>query len=93
MLYLFYLFAVISVPVSYTHLDVYKRQAQYRMVSVTQAFTVDLTGQVCADQFEGAYSTPMWTRIPRETGHVFHPKLDTDSTGNWTVEVTKRRAG
>jgi hypothetical protein len=23
-------------------------------------------------------------RIPRETGHAFHPKLDGDSTGNWT---------
>jgi len=27
--------------------------ANYRMVSVTQAFAIDLTGQVCADQFEG----------------------------------------
>ena len=25
------------------------------MVSVTQAFAVDLTGQVCADQFEGEF--------------------------------------
>ncbi|HRD66683.1 MAG TPA: GNAT family N-acetyltransferase [Candidatus Competibacter sp.] len=29
--------------------------AQHRMVSVTEAFTVDLTGQICADQFEGEY--------------------------------------
>jgi acyl-CoA hydrolase/GNAT superfamily N-acetyltransferase len=29
--------------------------AQYRMVSVTQAFAIDLTGQVCSDQFEGEY--------------------------------------
>ena len=27
--------------------------AQHRMVSVTQAFAVDLTGQVCSDQFHG----------------------------------------
>lgn len=29
--------------------------AQYKLVSVTQAFAVDLTGQVCADQFEGEF--------------------------------------
>ena len=29
--------------------------AQHRMVSVTQAFAVDLTGQVCADQLDGQY--------------------------------------
>lgn len=29
--------------------------AQRRMVSITQAFAIDLTGQVCADQFEGEY--------------------------------------
>ncbi len=29
--------------------------AQHKMVSVTQAFAVDLTGQVCADQFEGHF--------------------------------------
>ncbi len=28
---------------------------QHKMVSVTQAFAVDLTGQVCADQFEGDF--------------------------------------
>ncbi len=39
-------------------------------------------------------STHRWSpRIPRETGHAFHPKLDGDSTGNWTDEVAKRRAG
>jgi len=27
--------------------------ANHKMVSVTQAFAIDLTGQVCADQFEG----------------------------------------
>ena len=29
--------------------------AQHRMVSVTQAFAVDLSGQVCADQFDGEF--------------------------------------
>ncbi|MDP3084835.1 MAG: GNAT family N-acetyltransferase, partial [Rubrivivax sp.] len=29
--------------------------AQHKMVSVTQAFAVDLTGQVCADQLDGAF--------------------------------------
>jgi len=29
--------------------------AQYKMVSVTQAFAVDLTGQVCADQHDGEF--------------------------------------
>lgn len=29
--------------------------AQHRMVSVTQAFAVDLTGQVCADQLQGDF--------------------------------------
>ena len=29
--------------------------AQHKMVSVTQAFAVDLTGQVCADQYEGEF--------------------------------------
>ena len=25
-------------------------------------------------------------RIPEQTGHAFHGKLDTDSTANWTVK-------
>jgi len=29
--------------------------AQHRMVSVTQAFAIDLTGQVCSDQFAGEF--------------------------------------
>jgi len=29
--------------------------AQHKLVSVTQAFAIDLTGQVCADQFNGAF--------------------------------------
>ena len=31
-----------------------------------------------------AYSTPNWTPIPRQTGHLVQRKLDTHSTANWT---------
>lgn len=33
---------------------------------------------------KGAISISM-LRIPRQTGHRFHGKLDTHSTANWTV--------
>ena len=33
----------------------YTIAAQHKMVSVTQAFAVDLTGQVCSDQFDGEF--------------------------------------
>jgi len=33
----------------------YTISSQRKMVSVTQAFAVDLTGQVCSDQFEGEF--------------------------------------
>lgn len=33
----------------------YTIAAQHKMVSVTQAFAVDLTGQVCSDQFAGEF--------------------------------------
>ena len=35
---------------------------QQRMVSVTQAFAVDLTGQICADQFEGEFYSGVSTQ-------------------------------
>ncbi|MCA3239958.1 MAG: 4-hydroxybutyrate CoA-transferase [Rubrivivax sp.] len=35
--------------------DPFTLATQHKMVSVTQAFSVDLTGQVCADQFGGAF--------------------------------------
>jgi acyl-CoA hydrolase/RimJ/RimL family protein N-acetyltransferase len=35
--------------------DIGRIARQTRMVSVTQAFAVDLTGQICADQFEGEF--------------------------------------
>lgn len=44
---------------SFQHIDVVCRiraiANQYRMSAITQAFTIDLTGQVCSDQFEGKY--------------------------------------
>jgi acyl-CoA hydrolase/GNAT superfamily N-acetyltransferase len=36
--------------------------SQHKMVSVTQAFAVDLTGQVCADQFEGEFYSGVSTQ-------------------------------
>lgn len=33
----------------------YTVSAQHKMVSVTQAFAVDLTGQACSDQFDGEF--------------------------------------
>lgn len=41
-------------PIDYT-CDPKVIAANYRMVSVTQAFAVDLTGQVCADQYRGEF--------------------------------------
>jgi RimJ/RimL family protein N-acetyltransferase len=35
--------------------DPFTLATQHKMVSVTQAFSVDLTGQVCADQFGGSF--------------------------------------
>jgi len=35
--------------------DAWTIARQHKMVSVTQAFAVDLTGQVCADQFDGEF--------------------------------------
>ena len=36
---------------------------QTRMVSITQAFAIDLTGQVCVDQFEGAFYGGVSTQV------------------------------
>jgi RimJ/RimL family protein N-acetyltransferase len=33
----------------------YTLSAQHKLVSVTQAFAIDLTGQVCSDQFDGEF--------------------------------------
>jgi len=37
--------------------------AQHRMVSVTQAFAIDLTGQVCVDQLHGDYYSGMAAQL------------------------------
>ena len=39
--------------------DAYTIARQHKMVSVTQAFAVDLTGQVCVDQFDGNFYSGM----------------------------------
>src|SRR5262249_57264325 len=36
---------------------------QSRMVSITQAFAIDLTGQVCVDQFEGEFYGGVSTQL------------------------------
>src|SRR5262245_46987215 len=36
---------------------------QWRMVSITQAFAIDLTGQVCVDQFEGEFYGGVSTQV------------------------------
>jgi acyl-CoA hydrolase/RimJ/RimL family protein N-acetyltransferase len=41
-------------PIEYVG-DIHLITQQNRMVSVTQAFAVDLTGQICADQFQGEF--------------------------------------
>jgi acyl-CoA hydrolase/GNAT superfamily N-acetyltransferase len=41
-------------PIEYVS-DIRLITRQKRMVSVTQAFAVDLTGQICADQFQGEF--------------------------------------
>jgi acyl-CoA hydrolase/RimJ/RimL family protein N-acetyltransferase len=47
--------------------------SQHRMVSVTQAFAVDLTGQVCADQFEGEFYSGVSTQPDFMRGAAFSP--------------------
>jgi len=44
---------------------------QSRMVSITQAFAIDLTGQVCVDQFEGEFYGGVSTQVGfiRGAGH------------------------
>lgn len=39
--------------------DAWTIASQHKMVSVTQAFAVDLTGQVCVDQFQGEFYSGM----------------------------------
>jgi predicted transposase YbfD/YdcC len=46
---------------------------------------------MCCQHAIAAYSTPRWTPIPRQAGHRFHGKLDSDSTASWTP--VPRQAG
>ena len=48
-------------PIDYV-CDFARIAAHKRFVSVTQAFAVDLTGQVCADQFEGEFYSGVSTQ-------------------------------
>jgi len=48
-------------PIEYVS-DVRLIAQQKRMVSVTQAFAVDLTGQICADQFQGEFYSGVSTQ-------------------------------
>jgi len=47
--------------------------SQHQMVSVTQAFAVDLTGQVCADQFEGEFYSGVSTQPDFMRGAAYSP--------------------
>src|SRR5499433_1480648 len=46
---------------------------QSRMVSITQAFAVDLTGQVCVDQFEGEFYGGVSTQVGFIRGAAHSP--------------------
>jgi GNAT superfamily N-acetyltransferase len=48
-------------PIDYVS-DFTRIAAHNRFVSVTQAFAVDLTGQICADQFEGEFYSGVSTQ-------------------------------
>jgi acyl-CoA hydrolase/RimJ/RimL family protein N-acetyltransferase len=48
-------------PIEYVS-DLSRIARQYRMVSVTQAFAVDLTGQICSDQFQGEFYSGVSTQ-------------------------------
>src|SRR5262249_20707490 len=47
---------------------------QSRMVSITQAFAVDLTGQVCVDQFEGDFYGGVSTQVGFSRGAAHSPR-------------------
>jgi acyl-CoA hydrolase/GNAT superfamily N-acetyltransferase len=48
-------------PIEYVS-DIHLISQQKRMVSVTQAFAADLTGQICADQFQGEFYSGVSTQ-------------------------------
>lgn len=43
--------------------DIHTITQQHKMVSITQACAVDLTGQICADQFEGQFCGGISTQL------------------------------
>jgi acyl-CoA hydrolase/GNAT superfamily N-acetyltransferase len=47
--------------------------ANFQMVSITQAFAIDLTGQVCVDQFEGEFYGGLSTQAPFIRGAARSP--------------------
>jgi acyl-CoA hydrolase len=47
--------------------------ANHRMVSITQAFAIDLTGQVCVDQFEGQFYGGLSTQAAFTRGAARSP--------------------
>jgi len=47
--------------------------ANHRMVSITQAFAIDLTGQVCADQFQGEFYSGVSTQPDFLRGAALSP--------------------
>ena len=59
-------------PIEYVA-DIHLIAQQNRMVSVTQAFAVDLTGQICADQFEGQFYSGVSTQPEFIRGTAYAP--------------------
>jgi acyl-CoA hydrolase/RimJ/RimL family protein N-acetyltransferase len=53
--------------------DVREVAANARMVSLTQAFAIDLTGQVCVDQFEGEFYGGISTQASFTRGAALSP--------------------
>lgn len=70
--------------------QVKKRSAENRADDMERHAGIEsLVGWIrreCLDKMQAAaYSTANWTPIPRQTGHLFHGKLDTHSAPNWTA--------
>lgn len=59
-------------PIDYVS-DIHLISQQKRMVSVTQAFAVDLTGQICADQFRGEFYSGVSTQPEFIRGTAYAP--------------------
>lgn len=57
-------------PIEYVS-DIHLISQQKRMVSITQAFAADLTGQICADQFQGEFYSGVSTQPEFIRGTAF----------------------